>query len=423
MKKTIISLLLVILTMVSGLEHSAQVAQAKEVNIDFTAKISSNFIETGKSVAIKTLGSANGKKLKEFVYSPDNKKVVSVSKTGVVNALAPGDCYIKVYPKGYEDYYNYVYVRVVDRIIKITGPSKYEAGKTYQLKASEKNVEWDLHNVDDEARASIDPNTGKIKIRSAGLIYIACSSKDGKAFGSTYITAKGPIIEEQIYRLEPIELNKDEHIVSYAELEASGKLPKTMTVPYTYGKKKGKVEVTLNWGQNIHRTFEKGDNTIYGSITAPEGYLAKGYYTGSSVELDVRVLTEQSDVRKKIISVEKVDPITINEDEHITDYWDVIEKYFSDKKLVCNLEDGSRVEFAVGGVGYTKYIGGKGTYICQLYPKYTVGYDTGDDERASTELIINIKKKQTYEKFINSLDTIGIGSIVIEYVTQEYLSK
>lgn len=402
---------------------SSMVKAEETANVSLYAELPHSIIKVGSTVTIKTSATVNNKKVNNFIFSSNNKKVATVNKSGKITAVSAGECEITVYLKGYKDDHRFIGVQVVDRIIKISGPSKYVAGNTYQLKASEKNVVWDMHNLDSSARASIDPDSGKIKIRGAGQIYIMCKSSDGKGLGAVYINTQGPEIDKTTTTLDPIEITEDEHIVSINELKASGKLPEIVSLPYTYGKKKGTVEVAVIWEDYVE--YEQGKYTISGRIDASQEkelmYSFSYYRTYVSVDVDFKVT--QTDTRKKIVSIEKLDPIIISKDEHITEFWTILEKYFVDKKLKCQLEDGSIVELPAGSIGYSKYMNGVGTYKCELQPEETAGYDNGGYEGPRAELTIKISKKQTGEGFVNSLDTIAQESIVYEAVSQDPLGK
>jgi uncharacterized protein YjdB len=187
---------------------------AEKVSFNIKAEIPYTMIESGSSVNITANATANGKKVNDFVYKTENKKIATVSAKGKITAVSLGECKIKVSSKKYSKYDScYIDIKVVERVIKISGPKKYEAGKTYSLEASEKNVTWKLFNTyEDSAAASIDPLTGKIKVRNAGSFYVECTSEDGKGVGGVYIYAVGPVIEEQVITLDPIVIKNDLHI-------------------------------------------------------------------------------------------------------------------------------------------------------------------------------------------------------------------
>lgn len=425
MRKVIVVLLCICLIITSGLAVPIKATAAIDnTDVNINASIPLQIIKAGDSIDIKVDATVNDKKLKKFIYSSNNKKVATVSNSGRIKAISAGECEITVYPKEYKDDYTYVRLRVVDRIIKITGSDKYEAGNIYQLKASEKNVIWNMTNLDGNARASIDPNSGKIKIRCAGEIYISCTSKDGKGLGAVYINATGPIIEDKAYEIDTITITEDEHISSFRELRASGKLPNKMKVPYTDGTKKGTVEVSILWDSYFNQEYKVKSYIIYGEIMAPDGYqVPGGGFNLTNVKAKIDIKIAQTDTRKKIISIEALNPINITDDEHIGQYWDVVEKHLQNIQLKCTLEDGSIIELPIGSVSYKKDIDGKGTYQCELNPEIPAGYYTDEDEEPSAKLVVKITKKQTYTEWVNSIDTIAQDSMVYEYVSQKPLSK
>ena len=409
--------------------HNSKVVQAEEdpeIDITYNHDISRIFA-IGDTDNINAKITVDGKSVTDIVYELEDNSVATISEEGVIKAVGVGESRLLIYAKDYRDSAGAVlWFRVVEKIITISGPSKYRAGNIYQLKASEENVIWTLHNFfSEQANASIDATTGKIKVRNAGLFCVSCESKDGKSVGVVYITATGPVIDEQDVKMKTITFKKDEHISSMNELIATGKLPKAVELSYTDGKKKGKVKVEVSWGKYSYRLkdFSEGEYTIEGYVTAPDNY---GFYSGydsyngceTIVTVDVNFTVAQTDTRKKIVSIEKVDSISLTKDKHITGYWDIVKNLLKDTKLKCKLEDGSVVELPVYSIGYSgsDYINKKGTYKCRLIPSDTAGYTRDYDICADFSLVV--KKAQTYKEVSPSIDTIS-GASLVEFATSQ----
>ena len=394
-------------------------AQAEEETIEYEyinifESIPYNIIEMGSSVKITLPENANEDKI-EYVYSSEDTSIASVDQSGTIKAIAPGETRITVAPKNKPDMDSWVGVTVAERIIRISGLTKCEAGKTYQLKSSEKDVVWDCSNMRGvNAKASIDSKTGKLKVRNAGLIYVKCTSKDGKSLGAIYINATGPTIERQDITLDKIVIKKDEHLINYTEMIAAGKLPKTVKAPYTYKNKKEEVELSIVWygsyfDSNIYD--KKGSYTISGYLKAPEGYFLEDE---GIVKVDVEFIKKQTDNRKKIVSI-KPDTITLSKNKHITYFWDAI----IDTKLKCKLEDGSTVELPIGWVSCKEeYISQVGTYEFKVGPRDTPGYDTGGYPNPSAIINIKVTKEQTYLNE-STLEDIADESWVYEHTSQD----
>lgn len=407
-----------------GLANHAKAKEKKEnVYADITASIPHHIIKKGTSVNIKTTGTANGKKITKFSYTSENKKVATVDKNGKIKVIATGDGRIRIDSLDYPGNKTWVNFTVPERIIKVSGIKNCRAGNTYQLKASEKDVIWYCDSLSGEnANPSIDSKTGELKVRNAGTIYVKCSSRDGKGLGAVYIYAAGPVIEDQNITLDPIIIDSDEHFVNTAELVASGKIPNKVTVPYTDGEKKGKVDISIDWDlfsyDDIYDEAEK--YTIRGYLKEPEGYLLKGQggeFLGSNIKIDVDFKTLQTDTRKKITAIEKVEDIILTEDKYITDVWDVLK----DVKLKCKLEDDSTVEFPLGYIRYDHEIklSKAGTYTIKLYPGTITGFVTGKEDDVFAEIKIEVVKGQTYKEVPATLDMIAPESWVIEYTSQD----
>ena len=409
--------------------HSNKVTQAEEypvIEITYNDDIGGKIFKVGSKISFNTKIKVDGKSVTDIGYKLEDSSIATISKDGVLKAVRAGETSIDIFAKDHPDDFRREWIRVVDKIITISGPSKYRAGKTYQLKASEKNVIWTLHNFfGEQANASIDSTTGKIKVRNAGLFCVSCESKDGKSVGVVYITATGPVIDEQDVKMKKINFKKDEHISSMNELIATGKLPKTVELSYTNGTKKGKVKVEVSWDEYSYWSgdFSEGEYTIEGYVTAPDNY---GFYSGydsyegndTIVTVDVNFTVAQTDTRKKIVSIEKVDSISLTKDKHITEYWDIVENCLKDTKLKCKLEDGSVVELPVHRIGYSgsDYINKKGTYNCRLFPSDTAGYTCDYDICADFALVV--KKAQTYKEAFPSIDTIS-GASLVEFATSQ----
>ena len=419
-RKLILAIILSISTIFKlNYNINAQAAEEEEIvyeYINLSKCIPHTIIKTGSKVQIKLPEHAKQDKI-EYVYASEDKSILTVNQKGLIKAIAKGETVLTIAPKKSPDNGSWVGITVTDRIIKISGVKKCVAGKTYQLKASEKDVIWNCSNLYGEnANASIDAKTGKLKVRNAGTIYVSCTSKDGKALGAVYIYATGPVIEQQDIVLDKIVIKKDEHLIDSTELIASDKLPKTVKVPYTHGKKKGEVELSVIWSKPFFTECydKKGIYTIQGYLKAPEGYFLD---EDSNIKVDVEFKKEQTDNRKKIVSIEPLETIIIDKDEHISYFRDAMK----DTKLVCNLQDGSTVEFSVGWISYKEeYISAVGTYEFVVGPSETPGYNTGDyDDGPSVKLTIKVNKKQTYLRKAATLDDIAGESWVIEHTSQD----
>jgi uncharacterized protein YjdB len=151
MKKLRLSFIILFLIMVLNYPGSndLSVSAAEDVDFNIIAVTPYTIIKVGASVDIIAYATANGINVNDFIYKTGNKKIATVNTKGKITAVSPGECKINVTSKKYSKCGSYdIDIKVVQRVIKISGPKKYVAGKTYSLKASEKNVTWRLYNTD-----------------------------------------------------------------------------------------------------------------------------------------------------------------------------------------------------------------------------------------------------------------------------------
>lgn len=424
--RNMIAILLGLFLIISNSLNTDKVYGREDIRPDIIADIPNHMIKVGSTVTIKTKATLKGKKLSNIYYISEDKKVAKVDQNGKITALKAGWNRIFVKAKGYPDDECIIFLWVVDRIIKINGPDKYKLGKTYQLTASEKNVRWEVYNYDwDDARASIDSDTGKLKIRNGGRSYVFCTSKDGKGKGAAYIYTKGIKIKNEIIEFDPIKIKEDMHIASKDILAKMVKLPKKVKLHYNKGKKNGVVEAKVIWDLYQYSADDIkliGENTLRGTIEPPEEY------TMSQDETHVKLIfefeTEQTDIRKKITSIEDLEPLTISKDLHIWNYYD-IEDYLKTVKLKCTLDDGSVVSLPISGFSYSgnDNCNKVGTYQCCLYPNLTDDYI--NEDHLGANLKFKIKTKQSYHYIPPKLTIKDIGgySIITDYESQAPLSK
>lgn len=339
-------------------------------------------------------------KATDFSYKTSNSKVATVSKDGKVTGVSYGDVTITMTCKSNTKLKASCKIHFYQTGLTIQCSSNtFKAGKTYQLKSNQKNVIWSIYNMyGNSADASIDSNSGKLKIRNAGEVFIYARTADGKYYGSTYITATGPIISDKI-SFDPIVIDEDMEITDYLSLEATGLLPETVTLNYTNGKKSGTVECTLNWSDynDLYDYSQPGSYELYYSITAPEGY-AFGNIEREQLQLEIK--EEQTDNRIHIVKFEEV-KVTLKKDYHVCSAYDIVGNYLTntDTKLIGITEDGKKVEFEIWGTsspGSFNSFCKTGTYNeVRLCAKDKLGYVIDDDVYAA--LTVTVKKKQTYQ--------------------------
>ena len=334
----------------------------------------------------------------DFNFKTSNSKIATVTKTGKIKGIHYGDVTISMVGKKDKSLKASLKLHFYEGNLTISCNSKsLRAGKTYQLKGNHKNVLWSLCNVEgDDSRASIDSKSGKIKFRDPGEVYVYAKTADGKYYGAMYLKASGPVVSGTA-KFKPVTVKKDLHLNTIASVVENNLLPKTITLPYTNGKKKGKVKCTLNYlDHNSFTDFSKpGTYDIDYSISAPDGYTFGKMKYGS---LTLVVKKEQTDSRIKIVRFEPLN-ITLTKDFHVIESYEIVSNYLRPNNipLIGITESGEKVEFQPKGACYPGYFDGYHKLGTYKEVSITAAEKTGYyfDYETTAPMTLKIKKKQT----------------------------
>lgn len=164
-KKIITFLILAVLALnlIELQPKSTQAATASKVTLDKTSVV----MGIGKFKTVKLTATVTGPK-KEVTFESSNKKIATVSKTGVITGILAGDCKITCTIKGTDKKaVCKVTVRKFVDAIKMDNPyvNFYKKGETYQIKATVTPKDATVKDI-----TYTSNNTAVAKVNSKGLI-------------------------------------------------------------------------------------------------------------------------------------------------------------------------------------------------------------------------------------------------------------